>query len=85
MKRVIYLKFEIYKILIKTININKYITHTNKLNSVYKISYINTFAFKEKFINYCLIRGRKYSVNRKYKLSRYVIFKQLSNTKFLQN
>lgn len=80
-----YLKFEIYKIIIKTININKYILNTNKFNNVYKMLYINKFAFKEKFINYCLIRGRKYSVNRKYKISRYIIFKYISDVKFLQN
>ena len=80
-----YLKFEICKILIKTINMNKYITYSSKLNSVRKILYINKFALKEKFINYCLIQGRKYSVNRKYKVSRYIIFKNLSSVKFLQN
>ena len=80
-----YIKFEIIKIFIKIINLNKYIMHTNKFNSIYKTLYINKFAFKEKFINYCLIRGRKYSVIHKYKMSRYIIFKNLSNIKFLQN
>ena len=85
LKRIIYLKVEIIKIIIKIINLNKYIPYSNKINNIYKMLHINKFAVKEKFINYCLIRGRKYSVNHKYKVSRYIIFKNLSHIKFLQN
>lgn len=85
LKRILYIKFEILKIIIKIIKLNKYITHVNKINSIHKILHINKFAFKEKFINYCLIKGRKYSVNTKYKISKYAIFKDLTNIKFLQN
>ena len=85
LKRIIYLKFEIIKIITKIINLNKYISYSNKINNAYKMLYNNNFAFKEKFINYCLIRGRKYSVSHKYKVSKYIIFQNLSNIKFLQN
>ena len=85
LKRILFLKYELTKITIKALLLNKYTKYSTKLFSSIFLKKYSNFAFNTKFINYCVIRGRKYSVSYKYKLSRYVIFKNLQNIKFLKN
>ena len=85
LKRILFLKYEVVKLILKTILRNNYVSNNCKLPIILFLNKHSKFAFRTKFINYCTVRGRKYSVSYKYKMSRYVIFSNLSNVKFLQN
>ena len=85
LKRILFLKYELLKVLSKTLILNNYINNANKINATLINNKYIKLSYKTKIINFCLIRGRKYSVGYKYKISRYVVFQNLQNIKFIQN
>ena len=70
-KRQLYLKFELKKILLKSIKKNSSLPHSYKYLSCYKYSKISKWSIIAQQTNRCVFTGRQHAVNKKTQLSRF--------------
>lgn len=83
-KRKLFLKTEIKKIILKSILQNFYIKNIERADASKKLAFFKNRTIISKQVNVCLSTGRCGGVYKKYNVSRHYI-KQLAKFNFLQN
>lgn len=68
------------QIILKSIRQNSFVEKPTKLNTTLKISNVTKYLRKTRFVNRCILTGRKNHVNKSYRFSRHVFLRLARNT-----